>query len=61
MFSFVVDVEQLVAHAGEYDAADIGGAKRRIEQVGILAQAQTQHGLGPRGSRQCEHHGETYQ
>ena len=40
-----VDVEQLVAKAGKYDAADIGGAERRIEQIGILAQTDMQDAI----------------
>src|SRR5271165_826769 len=37
-----VDVEQLVAQAGEHDAPDIGGAEGGIEQVRVLPQADMQ-------------------
>jgi hypothetical protein len=32
-----VDIEQLVAQAGEHDATDIGGGNRRVHHVQILA------------------------
>ncbi len=37
-----VDVEQLVAERGEDEPADIAGAERRIEQVGVLAKSDAQ-------------------
>ena len=37
-----VDIEELVAHASEHDAPDIGGAEGGIEQVRVLAQADMQ-------------------
>src|SRR5262249_38141136 len=40
-----VDVEQLVADAGEHDAADIGGAEGGIEQIRVLAQADMQDAI----------------
>ena len=40
-----VDVEQLVAQAGEHDAADIGRAERGIEQIGVLPQTDVQNAL----------------
>ena len=40
-----VDVEQLVAEAGEHDAPDIGRAESRIEQIGVLAQSDVQDAL----------------
>ena len=46
-----IDVEQLVADAGEHDASDIGRAEGRIEQVGILAQADVQNAVLRHGLR----------
>ena len=40
-----VDVEQLVAHGGEDDTADVGAAERRVEDVGVFAEGDAQ-GLG---------------
>jgi len=40
------DVEELVAERGEDQAADVGAADRRVEGVGIVVQADPQHGLG---------------
>ena len=44
----LVEVEELVAQAGEDDAADEGARQARIEDVEVLGQADTQ-GLGLRG------------
>jgi hypothetical protein len=38
----LVDVEQLVAQGGEDDPADEGARQRRIEDVGILGEADAQ-------------------
>ena len=45
MFSFASMSNSLSHSAGEHDASDIGRAKRRIEQVGILAQPDMQDAL----------------
>ena len=57
-----VDVEQLVAHRGEHDAAHIGARGGRIEIVGILRETDAQmalreggrkrHGGGQQGAEQ---------
>ncbi len=41
----LVDVEQLVAERGKDDAADIGARERRIENIGILGEADPQRRL----------------
>src|SRR5262249_12581355 len=41
----LVDVEQLVAERGKDDAADIGARERRIENIGILGEADPQRCL----------------
>ncbi len=46
----LVDVDELVAEAGEDDAADEGARDGRIEDVGILGQADAQIRLSQRGS-----------
>ena len=44
---FRVDVEQLVAQAGENDTPDVGAGQRQIQNVGILPQCDAQ------GLRRC--------
>ena len=51
MLSLRVDVEQLVAHRGEHDAADIRARGGRIEVVGILGEPDAQIAL--RGGGRC--------
>jgi hypothetical protein len=47
MFSFSSRSKQLVAQAGEHDAADEGARHGRVEDVRVLGQADTQRlGLG---------------
>jgi hypothetical protein len=38
----LVDVDQLVAQAGEHDAADEGARQRRVEHIGVLGEADAQ-------------------
>ena len=40
-----VDVEELVAEAGEYDAADVGAGEGGVEDVGVFAEGDAE-GLG---------------
>ncbi len=44
-----IDVEQLVAQAGEHDAADVGGTEGGIEQIRILTQADMEDAILRRG------------
>ncbi len=55
----VVDVEELVADRREHDAADVGARQRRVEDVGVLGQADAQrrlrHGCGTRQHKRRRH------
>ena len=50
----LVDVEQLVAHRGEHDAADEGARERGIEHVGVLGEADAQRLRARGGDAACD-------
>src|SRR5713101_3535095 len=57
------DVEELVAEAGEDQAARVGSADRRVERVGVVVQPDAQDALGPGRPRyeqqRCRGHHDT--
>jgi hypothetical protein len=52
----LVDVEQLVAERREHDTTDIGASERRIEDVGVLGEADPQRRFGTSASPERQQH-----